>query len=78
MLAIQRAREKTDEIIPVMFNEIYGRGLKVYHVTRNQDNAPLFAYVNRLEYIKYLESKHQLIRKRAALRDVLRDCIRKS
>ena len=78
MLAIAKAKEQTTKLVPIMFDDVSGTGLKVVRTTKDQNNRPLFAYVDRLEYIKHLESKHQLIKKRAAIRNVLRDCIRKS
>lgn len=77
-LAIARAKQKKTELIPIMFEDVNGTGLKVFRVTYNRDGKPLFAHVNRLAYIAYLESKNQLIKKRTAIRNVLRDCIRKS
>lgn len=78
MIAINRAKNQKTDIIPVMFDDVSDSGLKYNHITKNEQGKPLFAYVNKQEYISYLEHKHQLIKKRTALTDVLRNSIRKS
>lgn len=78
MVAISRAKKLKTILIPLVTEDISGSGLTIVRTTIQPNGKPLFCYVDRLEYIRYLETKYQLIRKRASLRNVLRDRIRKS
>lgn len=77
MIAISRMKARNVKYVPITALQLQGSGLKVHHRTVNQEGEPIFFFVDRLEYIKHLEQKNQLFKKRQSLRDVLRNSLRK-
>lgn len=78
MMLIARLKKMDGKYIPLTHNDAKKTGLKVHHVTKNPDtDKPLFCFIDRLEYIKHLESSNNLIKKRQAILDVLRSSLRK-
>lgn len=74
--AIGRLKRKKEKYVPIAYEDFKETGLTPVHQTKNQEGKPIFFFVDRLEYIKYLESKHQLFKKRQSLRNVLRNSLR--
>ncbi len=76
MLLISRAKKRKEELIPVPFEHVKNSGLEFFDKTRNQNGEIFTCKVNRLEFIRWLETTHNLYPKRAELRSVLRSSLR--
>jgi thiamine pyrophosphate-dependent acetolactate synthase large subunit-like protein len=77
MLIITRAKNKIGKYYAVDYSLVKDSGLALTSITKDAEGKPLFCKVLKEDFIRYMEQKHNLHKKRTDL-SVLRSSLRKS